>query len=88
MTVSHPGNVRGDANGDGEVDIADSVLIMQYLANPEKYSISRGYEACADCVDKGSGITAVDALAVQLVEAKTLTAGQLPITSEQLSAYV
>ena len=88
VTVSHPGNVRGDANGDGDVDIADSVLIMQYLANSEKYSISRGYEACADCVDKGSGITAVDALAVQLVEAKTLTAGQLPITSEQLSAYV
>ncbi len=32
--------VRGDANGDGELDMSDAVLIMQALANPNKYGTS------------------------------------------------
>lgn len=31
--------VKGDANGDGQVDMSDVVLIMQALANPNKYGI-------------------------------------------------
>ena len=32
-------NVKGDTNCDGQVDMADAVLIMQALANPNKYDI-------------------------------------------------
>ena len=66
--------VWGDANCDGEIDMADAVLIMQRLANPNKYGIngtdskhitSKGQEQ-AD-VDKGTeGITSNDALQIQL----------------------
>ena len=28
----------GDSNGDGVVELADAILIMQALANPNKYS--------------------------------------------------
>ena len=87
VAVSHPGNTPGDANGDKKVDIADAVTIMQYLANPEKYKISKGYEECADCVDKGSGITSIDALGIQLVEAQTISADKLPLTSEEIRSF-
>ena len=32
--------VKGDANGDGEIDMSDVVLIMQALANPNKYGVN------------------------------------------------
>jgi hypothetical protein len=63
----------GDANCDGEIDMSDAVLIMQALANPNKYGIGgtdkdaltqQGY-ANAD-VDTGSkGLTTGDALRIQ-----------------------
>ena len=62
---------NGDANGDGTVDLSDSVLIMQSLANPSKYGIDgsddshiteEGYFR-AD-VD-GDGVTNMDALTIQ-----------------------
>jgi len=63
----------GDANCDGGVDMADVVLIMQALANPNKYGVngsdanhitSKG-TANADCFNVGDGMTTNDALAVQ-----------------------
>ena len=63
----------GDANCDGQVDMADAVLIMQALANPNKYGIVGTYEYAlteqgqinAD-VDKTSiGLTSNDALKIQ-----------------------
>ena len=62
---------NGDANNDGEVSMADAVLIMQYIANPDKYGIdgekpthiSETGAAFAD-VD-GGGITNKDALLIQ-----------------------
>ncbi|WP_296695928.1 dockerin type I repeat-containing protein [Ruminococcus sp.] len=30
----------GDANGDGEIDMSDIVLIMQTLANPDRYGVN------------------------------------------------
>ncbi|MBP5380046.1 MAG: dockerin type I repeat-containing protein, partial [Ruminococcus sp.] len=63
----------GDANCDGDIDMSDVVLIMQYLANPNKYGLNgsdpkhiteKGL-ANGD-VDKSSeGITANDALRIQ-----------------------
>ncbi|MBP5430687.1 glycosyl hydrolase [Ruminococcus sp.] len=64
---------KGDANCDGNVDMADAVLIMQSLANPDKYGVngtdshhitSQG-QSNGD-VDSGSkGLTSNDALEIQ-----------------------
>ena len=65
--------VYGDANCDGNVSIADAVLIMQSLANPSKFGLQgnsedkitdQGY-ANADCSNIGDGVTNKDALAIQ-----------------------
>lgn len=57
--------VYGDANGDGEVSVADATLIMQAAANPDKYEIDAKNKANADCESVGDGITVSDALAIQ-----------------------
>ena len=64
---------KGDANCDGNVDMADAVLIMQSLANPDKYGVngtdshhitSQGLSN--GDVDTGSkGLTSNDALEIQ-----------------------
>ena len=65
--------VYGDANLDGTVDMSDVVLIMQSLANPDKYGLGGTDEnaitsqgiANAD-VDKNiAGVTTNDALVIQ-----------------------
>ena len=76
----------GDANCDGTVDISDAVLIMQSQSNPEKYIITPQGLKNADCVDNPKGVTPTDALAIQMVEAKTLKASQLPTTSEIINS--
>lgn len=55
----------GDANGDGVIDMADAVLIMQSLANPDKYMIAAENALNADVSGRGNGITTSDALAIQ-----------------------
>ena len=66
--------VWGDANCDGGIDMADAVLIMQSLANPNKYGTSgtdskhitsKGAEQ-ADVDTSTKGITSNDALQIQL----------------------
>ena len=63
----------GDANCDENVDMSDVVLIMQALANPNKYDISgtdahhiteKG-RANADVWNNGDGLTTEDALHIQ-----------------------
>lgn len=64
--------LAGDANMDGTVDLSDAVLIMQSLANPDKYGLNGTDEnhiteqgtANAD-VEGGDGMTVNDALAIQ-----------------------
>ena len=61
----------GDANCDGSVDMADAVLIMQALANPNKYGIDGTAEHHLTEQGKlngdmdGDGLTVGDALAIQ-----------------------
>ena len=62
----------GDANCDNTVDIADATKILQYIGNGDKYTLSAEGELLADCYDPGSGITAMDALAVQKFDAKVI----------------
>ena len=64
----------GDANCDNGVDLADVVLIMQSLANPNKYGLNGSDrthmteqgQANADVHRRGNGVTSNDALAIQM----------------------
>ncbi|MBQ8961300.1 MAG: cellulase family glycosylhydrolase [Ruminococcus sp.] len=87
-TTDTPSNVVwGDANCNGDVNLSDAVAILQYVALPAKYALSEEGERNADVVDNGtSGINGIDALAVQMVDAKLLTTDDLPISREALSA--
>ena len=75
LDVVKYGGEEGDANSDGSVDMADAVLIMQALANPNKYGIGGMDERCmtkrgfALADQNGDGITVLDA---QLIQNKLL----------------
>lgn len=71
--------LSGDANMDGKVTIADSTAILQSLGNPDKYGLSNMGYANADCFEQGSGVTANDALAIQMYDAKAITS--LPVSN-------
>lgn len=53
----------GDANGDGDLSISDAVRIMSFASNSEKNQIEN--EEYCDVYNRGDGIDAMDALAVQ-----------------------
>ncbi|SEH84725.1 Lamin Tail Domain [Ruminococcus flavefaciens] len=65
--------LSGDANCDGQVDLSDAVMIMQALANPNKYGVNGNDQnhiteqgaANADVDKKSAGLTANDALKIQ-----------------------
>ncbi|MDE6670701.1 MAG: hypothetical protein K2K16_00740 [Ruminococcus sp.] len=84
-TIVPAGKVLGDANGDGQLSLADAVLIMQALANPAEFVITPECAELADVVNKGDGLTPMDSLAIQMINIELLNASDLPITSEQLS---
>lgn len=56
----------GDSNCDEVVNLADAVLIMQYKANPSKYTITDQGAVNADVSGDGDGVTNKDALAIQM----------------------
>ncbi|MBR4626440.1 MAG: carbohydrate-binding domain-containing protein [Ruminococcus sp.] len=55
----------GDVNCDGEVNMADAVLVMQSIANPDKYILTAQGEDNADVANRGDGVTNTDALTIQ-----------------------
>ena len=55
----------GDSNVDGTVNLADAILVMQYKANPNKYTLTEQGALNADCSNVGDGVTNKDALAIQ-----------------------
>ena len=65
--------VWGDTNCDGTVELADAILVMQCLANPDKYGEGGSYEKALTAqgrinadVDKSTvGLTSNDALRIQ-----------------------
>ncbi|MDE7225512.1 MAG: 1,4-beta-glucanase, partial [Ruminococcus sp.] len=59
----------GDVNVDGEVTVADATLLLQYLGNRDKYTISDQGKINGD-VDGEAGLSAVDALSIQRFDAK------------------
>ncbi|WP_303804439.1 dockerin type I repeat-containing protein, partial [Ruminococcus flavefaciens] len=64
-------NTKGDANCDGQVDLSDAVMIMQALANPNKYGIDGTAEHHLTEQGKlngdmnGDGLTVGDAQSIQ-----------------------
>jgi beta-galactosidase len=73
-TTASTGNskiLRGDANCDENVNLADAVLIMQCVSNPDKYGVGKPDgmteqgEKNADVVGDGDGVTNKDALQIQ-----------------------
>lgn len=55
--------INGDSNIDGDVDLSDAVLIMQSLANPNKYQLTPQGRKNADT--NGDGVTTGDAVTIQ-----------------------
>ena len=78
-------NLWGDATCNGVVDLADALLILQNVANANKYPITPQGIANGDVVDNGGGLTGQDALALQMIDAKLLTQGQLPVKASDLT---
>ena len=72
-TAPVPTGMAGDTNCDGKVELADALLIMQALANPNKYGIGGTYEKCLTEEGKNNGdvdksvvgLTSNDALRIQ-----------------------
>ncbi len=56
----------GDANCDGKVDLADALLIIQAITQPDKFQLSAQGRYNADVDDTGDGVTIQDAVAIQL----------------------
>lgn len=79
---------KGDANGDGKLSLADAVFIMQAISNPTEYQIDEKLKDFADVVDKGNGLSPIDALAIQMVDLKIISESDLPITSEKLNSIL
>ena len=79
--------VYGDSNQDGEITIADAVLIMQALSNSDEYSLTETGSLSADVLDN-DGVSSKDALVVQMVVANTISADDLPLTSEFLETNI
>jgi len=55
----------GDANEDGKVTLADCVAILQYIANKEKYPLTKQALLNSDVSGNNDGVTANDALIIQ-----------------------
>lgn len=66
--VAHSDEIErtGDSNADGSKDMADVVLIMQSMANPDKYKLSALGRFNADIYNTGDGVTLMDAQAIQV----------------------
>ncbi|MBQ9899442.1 MAG: carbohydrate-binding protein, partial [Ruminococcus sp.] len=68
--------LAGDANENGEVNMADAVCIMRSQADPDNFSLTAQGRLNADVIG-GDGVTNNDALAIQRYEAGIVT--ELPI---------
>ncbi|MDO4862817.1 MAG: dockerin type I repeat-containing protein [Ruminococcus sp.] len=72
----------GDANADGKLSVADSVSILQYIGNNDKYALTEEQRDNADCYNPGDGLTSMDALTIQRVDAGILSEADLPVYPE------
>ncbi len=81
-TKNESGNddkIYGDANLDGKVSLADAVLIMQALSNPDDYKLDKTAQELADVFNHGDGVNPSDALVIQYVDLGVISAADLPV---------
>ena len=84
----------GDANADGQVNIADAVLVMQVVTNPDKYDVGKSEKSISEYgkkmgnVDGKSGFTNSDALTIQKFKLGLYDKLPLPEPSEDLTSGV
>ncbi|MBQ9899168.1 MAG: glycoside hydrolase [Ruminococcus sp.] len=71
--------LAGDANEDGDVNMADAVAIMRSQADPDDFALTADGKKNADVVGN-DGVTNEDALAIQKYEAGIITV--LPVPAE------
>lgn len=64
----------GDANCDGIVTIADATAIIQALGNEDEYALSSEGADNSDVYNRGDGVTGMDAVSIQKIEAGLLNA--------------
>ncbi|MBQ9899235.1 MAG: hypothetical protein IJM44_07275, partial [Ruminococcus sp.] len=62
-------SLYGDANDDGSVNMADAVFIMRVNADPDSFQFTANGKANADVYAHGDGVSNMDALAIQWLEA-------------------
>ncbi|MBR6670980.1 MAG: glycoside hydrolase, partial [Ruminococcus sp.] len=58
-------DMEGDANCDGNVDIADCVLLKCYLINSKAYAVTEKGLINSDIQDKGNGVNIQDVIMIQ-----------------------
>ena len=68
-----PDVVWGDANCDGQVLLNDAILVLQNLGNPDEYKLTDQGRANSDVYENGTGLTNLDALAIQKFILKIVT---------------
>ncbi len=78
-TTSENGIVYGDANCDGEVNMADVAAIIQHIGNHDLYTLSEKGFANAEFCDGEATLTGMDAFAIQQFLAKQIS--RLPMGS-------
>nr|AEV58530.1 scaffoldin C [Ruminococcus flavefaciens] len=73
-TENRPGvSLRGDANLDNKVSVADAVAILQSIANKDKYALKPQGAVNGDVEGNNDGITGADALRIQKWDAGAIT---------------
>lgn len=63
----------GDVNMNGEVEVADAVLILQSIADPSNFALNDEQKNLADVATRGNSVDAQDALAIQKYKADIIT---------------
>lgn len=64
-TVGNEDILYGDANLNGEVEIADAIAVMSHVTNAEAYPLSAKAAEAADVYQHGDGIGITDAVEIQ-----------------------
>nr|AEV58646.1 scaffoldin C [Ruminococcus flavefaciens] len=73
-TENKPGvSLRGDANLDNKVSVADAVAILQSIANKDKYALKPQGAVNGDVEGNNDGITGADALRIRKWDAGAIT---------------
>lgn len=67
-SIHSDATLKGDANCDGKISIADATAILQSLGNKDKYGLSDAGAANADVVEP-TGITTADAVQIKMLDA-------------------